>query len=144
MGGGDPCSGAQFLAVANTHVLFNPKRGDIKLAQLRLLIRHLQALISAAVPQGHVGHVPALVMGDFNSVPDSPLYRFVRDGLVNCLEHHRKDIAGVQVVDCLFVGGGTWLRGGQTCVCWLGVVLVVLVVLVLVVMWWVYAGQIQV
>lgn len=35
----------QFVAVANTHVLFNPKRGDIKLAQLRLLLHHLQVRV---------------------------------------------------------------------------------------------------
>lgn len=37
----------QFVAVANTHVLFNPKRGDIKLAQLRLLLHHLQVSVCA-------------------------------------------------------------------------------------------------
>lgn len=37
----------QFVAVANTHVLFNPKRGDIKLAQLRLLLHHLQVCVGS-------------------------------------------------------------------------------------------------
>jgi endonuclease/exonuclease/phosphatase family metal-dependent hydrolase len=83
-----------FVAVANTHVLFNPKRGDIKLAQLRLLLHHLQVLIAAAVPEDQAGHVPAMIMGDFNSKPDTPLYRFMRQGAIDCLKHHRKDMAG--------------------------------------------------
>lgn len=84
----------QLLAIANTHVLFNPKRGDIKLAQLRLLLHHLQQLIAAAVPEDVAGHVPALIMGDFNSKPCTPLYQFMRQGWIDCLQHHRKDMAG--------------------------------------------------
>jgi endonuclease/exonuclease/phosphatase family metal-dependent hydrolase len=80
--------------VANTHVLFNPKRGDIKLAQLRLLLQHLQALIAAALPEDQAQHVAAMVMGDFNSAPNTPLYRFMRQGWIDCLQHHRKDMAG--------------------------------------------------
>lgn len=92
-----PSKYGQFLAVANTHVLFNPKRGDIKLAQLRLLLHHLQVLIAAAVPEDQAGHVAAMIMGDFNSKPDTPLYRFMRQGWIDCLQHHRKDMAGERI-----------------------------------------------
>jgi endonuclease/exonuclease/phosphatase family metal-dependent hydrolase len=35
-----------------------------------------------------------MIMGDFNSKPDTPLYRFMRQGAIDCLKHHRKDMAG--------------------------------------------------
>jgi hypothetical protein len=90
----NPAKYGQFIAVANTHVLFNPKRGDIKLAQMRLLVQHLQTLVAAAVPEDQAGHVAAMIMGDFNSRPGTPLYTFMRQGWIDCLQHHRKDMAG--------------------------------------------------
>lgn len=34
----------QLICFANTHILFNPKRGDIKLGQIKLLLDHLSQL----------------------------------------------------------------------------------------------------
>jgi endonuclease/exonuclease/phosphatase family metal-dependent hydrolase len=93
-----------YVSIANTHILFNPKRGDIKLAQLRLLVQRLKLLTAAAVPPAEVGHVVALLMGDFNSTPHTPLYTFMRQGWVDCLAQHRKDMAGA----CVEEGHGPW------------------------------------
>lgn len=38
----------QFICVANTHILFNPKRGDIKLAQLKILLDTLTSIQTSA------------------------------------------------------------------------------------------------
>ncbi|KAM9239183.1 protein angel homolog 1 [Leptosomus discolor] len=64
------------LCVANTHVLFNPRRGDIKLAQMALLLAEIDKI--AKTTEG--SYCPVILCGDLNSVPDSPLYKFIRNG----------------------------------------------------------------
>ena len=64
------------LCVANTHVLYNPRRGDIKLAQMAILLAEVDKV--ARLSDG--SHCPIILCGDLNSVPDSPLYNFIRDG----------------------------------------------------------------
>jgi len=43
-GGGGGGEGGRKLIVANTHLLFNPRRGDVKLAQLQLLLARVERL----------------------------------------------------------------------------------------------------
>ncbi|KFV12322.1 Protein angel 1, partial [Tauraco erythrolophus] len=64
------------LCVANTHMLFNPRRGDIKLAQMALLLAEIDKV--AKTNEG--SYYPVILCGDLNSVPDSPLYKFIRNG----------------------------------------------------------------
>ncbi|XP_031535143.2 protein angel homolog 1 isoform X1 [Vicugna pacos] len=64
------------LCVANTHVLYNPRRGDVKLAQMAILLAEVDKV--AKLSDG--SHCPIILCGDLNSVPDSPLYNFIRDG----------------------------------------------------------------
>uniref|UniRef100_UPI00358EC0E7 protein angel homolog 2-like isoform X3 n=1 Tax=Myxine glutinosa TaxID=7769 RepID=UPI00358EC0E7 len=63
------------FCVANTHLLYNPRRGDVKLAQLAVLLAEIDRTSRQENSQ-----CPVLLCGDFNSVPGSPLYRFIRDG----------------------------------------------------------------
>uniref|UniRef100_A0A0E0A7X0 Endonuclease/exonuclease/phosphatase domain-containing protein n=1 Tax=Oryza glumipatula TaxID=40148 RepID=A0A0E0A7X0_9ORYZ len=55
---------AQKLVVGNIHVLFNPKRGDVKLGQIRMLLEKANALAEKW------GGIPIVLAGDFNSTPD--------------------------------------------------------------------------
>ncbi|XP_016378515.1 protein angel homolog 2 isoform X2 [Sinocyclocheilus rhinocerous] len=71
----DPHCSLTNICVANTHLLYNPRRGDIKLAQLAMLLAEISRV--AQLPDSNV--CPVLLCGDFNSVPWSPLYRFIRD-----------------------------------------------------------------
>ncbi|XP_032087854.1 protein angel homolog 1 isoform X2 [Thamnophis elegans] len=64
------------LCVANTHVLYSPRRGDIKLAQMALLLAEIDK--TAKLADGSYCHI--ILCGDLNSVPDSPLYKFIRNG----------------------------------------------------------------
>ncbi|XP_078263362.1 protein angel homolog 1-like [Rhinoraja longicauda] len=66
------------ILVANTHLIFNPRRGDIKLTQLAVLLAEIQQLLPAA--RGDGSPCPVILCGDFNSVPDSPLYKLIRNG----------------------------------------------------------------
>ncbi|KAM8831494.1 protein angel homolog 2 isoform 2-T2 [Spinachia spinachia] len=71
--GADPSA---FLCVANTHLLYNPNRGDIKLAQLAILLAEIGRL--SRLPDGSAN--PVVLCGDFNSTPRSPLYGFLTTG----------------------------------------------------------------
>ena len=73
--GGQP-EPSDFFCVANTHLLYNPRRGDIKLAQLAILLAEIARL--SRLPDGSSN--PAVVCGDFNSVPWSPLYCLLTQG----------------------------------------------------------------
>ncbi|XP_023696709.2 protein angel homolog 2 [Paramormyrops kingsleyae] len=72
-----PSSG-RGLCVANTHLLYNPRRGDIKLAQLALLLAEISR-VSRPLGAADDTPCPVILCGDFNSVPWSPLYTFIRD-----------------------------------------------------------------
>ncbi|XP_078130852.1 protein angel homolog 2 isoform X1 [Sander vitreus] len=69
-----------FICVANTHLLYNPRRGDIKLAQLAILLAEINRL--SRLPDGAPS--PVVLCGDFNSTPRSPLYSFLTTG---CLKY---------------------------------------------------------
>jgi len=70
------------LCVANTHLLFNPRRGDVKLAQLMKLLAEVDRLTYQPCPAGphHRNHCPVLLCGDMNIEPFSGLYKFIRNG----------------------------------------------------------------
>uniref|UniRef100_A0A3P9IQL9 Angel homolog 2 (Drosophila) n=1 Tax=Oryzias latipes TaxID=8090 RepID=A0A3P9IQL9_ORYLA len=84
----DGRSGSPPICVANTHLLYNPKRGDIKLTQLAILLAEVQRL--SRLPDGSA--CPVLLCGDFNSAPWSPLYTFLTRG---CLEYQGMQIGMV-------------------------------------------------
>lgn len=66
------------LCVANTHLLFNPRRGDIKLAQLAILLAEMDKVVKSCKSKGE--HCNIILCGDFNSVPQSPLYELITKG----------------------------------------------------------------
>ncbi|XP_038045877.1 protein angel homolog 2-like [Patiria miniata] len=83
---GLPEDEAPRLCVATTHLLYNPKRGDIKLAQLGVLLAEVDRMAAAVSPlskrsqqQQNPLYHPIILCGDFNSLPHSPLYNFIRN-----------------------------------------------------------------
>ncbi|KAM6915059.1 protein angel homolog 2 [Xenentodon cancila] len=74
--GTSPPGSCSSICVANTHLLYNPRRGDIKLAQLAILLAEIHRL--SCLPDGSTN--PVVLCGDFNSVPWSPLYSFLTRG----------------------------------------------------------------
>jgi len=67
---------ARQVVVANTHLLYNPRRFDIRLCQAALLLAELDRL--SLNTQGT--RLPLLVMGDFNSGPSSPVLQLFEEG----------------------------------------------------------------
>lgn len=83
------------LVVGTTHLLFNPKRGDIKLAQIRLLFAELERMALREVDRnGNKIYYPILIGGDFNLIPNSPLYQFIAEGNLNCKDLEILSMAG--------------------------------------------------
>ena len=65
------------VCVANTHLLFNPRRGDVKLAQLMLLLSKIDKLTYKGSTDLSI---PAILCGDFNLMPTSELYKLLNGG----------------------------------------------------------------
>ena len=78
------------LIVGNTHILFNPRRGDIKLAQLQTILAKMDSMAWRENDQG-VNYHPTMLCGDFNSRPHCDLYRF--------LTQHRLRYEGLLIRD---------------------------------------------
>ncbi|XP_061552380.1 protein angel homolog 2 isoform X1 [Phycodurus eques] len=66
------------LCVANTHLLFNPSRGDVKLAQLAILLAEIDNVVKLWRAKGE--HCNVIMCGDLNSVPHMPLYQLITTG----------------------------------------------------------------
>ncbi|XP_051252134.1 protein angel homolog 1 isoform X1 [Dicentrarchus labrax] len=66
------------LCVANTHLLFNPRRGDVKLAQLAIMLAEIDSVVKSCKAKGE--HCNLILCGDFNTVPHMPLYQLITTG----------------------------------------------------------------
>lgn len=69
------------LCVVNTHLLFNPRRGDVKLAQLAILLAEMDQVVRSLRDRGTSCNL--ILCGDFNSVPHMPLYQLITTGQLN-------------------------------------------------------------
>ncbi|XP_077230051.1 carbon catabolite repressor protein 4 homolog 3-like isoform X2 [Tasmannia lanceolata] len=76
------------LLVGNIHVLFNPNRGDIKLGQIRLLLSKAHTLSKKW------GSIPIVLVGDFNSTPQSAIYEFLSSSKLNITLHDKRHLSG--------------------------------------------------
>lgn len=61
------------LIIANTHLLYNPKRGDIRLCQTAMLLAEIDRLRSGS-------STPVILTGDLNSEPSSPVLKLLTSG----------------------------------------------------------------
>lgn len=68
------------FVVATTHLLYNPRRDDVRIAQIQVLLAELDRL---AVHSKSMESLPVIVTGDFNSEQFTPPYRLVVDGWVD-------------------------------------------------------------
>uniref|UniRef100_A0A2P2LGH3 Carbon catabolite repressor protein 4 homolog 6 isoform X2 n=1 Tax=Rhizophora mucronata TaxID=61149 RepID=A0A2P2LGH3_RHIMU len=61
------------VVICNIHVLYNPRRGEIKLGQVRLLLERAYAVSRIW------NDAPVVLCGDLNCTPKSPLYKFISE-----------------------------------------------------------------
>lgn len=76
------------IVVGNIHVLFRPSRGEIKIGQIRLLSSKAHALSKKW------GNIPVVLAGDYNSTPQSEIYKFISSSKLNVMLHDRRDLSG--------------------------------------------------
>ncbi|KAI6675540.1 hypothetical protein NL676_003446 [Syzygium grande] len=76
------------LLVGNIHVLYNPSRGDVKLGQ----IRHLSSRANSLSEKW--GSIPVLLAGDFNTTPQSALYKFLSTSKLDIMSYDRRELSG--------------------------------------------------
>ncbi|TYJ07488.1 hypothetical protein E1A91_A11G007200v1 [Gossypium mustelinum] len=76
------------LVVGNIHVLYNPSRGEVKLGQIRFLSSRAQLL------SNRWGNAPVVLGGDFNSTPQSAIYKFLSTSELNVRLYNRRELSG--------------------------------------------------
>ncbi|XP_075101406.1 carbon catabolite repressor protein 4 homolog 6 isoform X2 [Nicotiana tabacum] len=76
------------VVICNTHVLFNPRRGEIKLGQVRLLLDKADGVSKLW------DNAPVVICGDFNSTPKSPLYNYIVEKRLDLSEVPRDKVSG--------------------------------------------------
>ena len=64
------------LIIANTHLLYNPKRGDIRLCQTAMMLAEIDRLRSGS-------STPVILTGDLNSEPESPVLKLLTSGTIS-------------------------------------------------------------
>ena len=92
------------FCVATTHLLFNPKAGDVKLAQLGCLLAELHrmasfppyspAATSSSSSPSPAPLLPCLICGDLNSTPLSPLLSFLESSSLDLTQYSAPEVAG--------------------------------------------------
>lgn len=70
---------AEFV-VATTHLLYNPRRQDVRLAQTQVLLSEIERIAYKRQPDRN--YLPVILTGDFNASPDSAVYELIRYGAV--------------------------------------------------------------
>ncbi|KAL7670065.1 hypothetical protein ACOME3_005003 [Neoechinorhynchus agilis] len=77
------------LCVCNVHICFNPRRGDVKLAQIVLVLSELYKYT-----RHHDGHcVPIILAGDFNVTSNSPIWKFISGEEISVTNCSRNSLA---------------------------------------------------
>lgn len=92
----------KLLCVATTHLLYNPKRGDCKLAQIQLFLAHLDRVSHRATElidgKLNISYHPIILCGDFNLTSESLLYDYLSSGrLANYKEMNSYYLSGMVV-----------------------------------------------
>uniref|UniRef100_A0A1J3JBG8 Carbon catabolite repressor protein 4-like protein 6 n=1 Tax=Noccaea caerulescens TaxID=107243 RepID=A0A1J3JBG8_NOCCA len=76
------------VVICNIHVLFNPKRGDFKLGQVRTLLERAHAVSKLW------DDAPVVLCGDFNCTPKSHLYNFISERKLDLSGLARDKVSG--------------------------------------------------
>ncbi|KAF9617474.1 hypothetical protein IFM89_036435, partial [Coptis chinensis] len=80
--------GSNQVVICNTHVLYNPRRGEIKLGQVRMLLDRAHAVSKLW------NDAPVVICGDFNCTPKSPLYNFIAEQKLDLTGLARDQMSG--------------------------------------------------
>eukprot|EP01125_Pyxidicula_operculata_P019327 TRINITY_DN7004_c0_g1_i1.p1 TRINITY_DN7004_c0_g1~~TRINITY_DN7004_c0_g1_i1.p1 ORF type:complete len:253 (-),score=30.68 TRINITY_DN7004_c0_g1_i1:49-807(-) len=84
------------LWVVNTHIFWDPSKAHIKLMQVSHIFKNLEVFITQNLDDDNVCNsanktkifekIPIIFIGDFNSLPDSSVYSFIKNGILKTKE----------------------------------------------------------
>jgi mRNA deadenylase 3'-5' endonuclease subunit Ccr4 len=78
------------LIVASTHILFNNRRGDVKLGQVYQIINTFEVLKNYYQSFFQKGNL--ILCGDFNSAPNSGVYKMITTGSLDCSKLDKRKV----------------------------------------------------
>ncbi|XP_072931371.1 protein angel-like isoform X2 [Epargyreus clarus] len=89
------------IVVATTHLLYNPKRTDVRLAQMQVLLAELDRFAYYDEDNGKdTGYYPIILTGDFNSIPESAPIKLLDTGKISSIPYRdRLDWRRVAITD---------------------------------------------
>lgn len=68
------------VVVATTHLLYNPRRNDVRLAQIQLLLAEIERIAFIENTTTGPKYLPIILAGDFNLEPFTGVYKFLTEG----------------------------------------------------------------
>lgn len=84
------------FCVCTTHLLYNPKRSDVRGAQTQVLLAELDRFACHSLTKEPL---PIILTGDFNSPPHSDVYRLIVDGEIKRKPHSRQLPTALGITD---------------------------------------------
>ncbi|KAI9095859.1 Endonuclease/exonuclease/phosphatase [Phlyctochytrium arcticum] len=81
------------ICVATTHLVWSPKRGEVKLAQIQMLTERMRLLVQTHEAKINAT-IPVVLCGDFNLTPASMLYHFLTTGVMDIRDGSNKTMSG--------------------------------------------------
>lgn len=72
---------SRYLVVATTHLLYNPRRQDVKLAQMQILLAEVERFAFKGFSSGNPTYWPVIITGDMNFEPYTGVYRLLTEGM---------------------------------------------------------------
>ncbi|XP_025204495.1 protein angel homolog 2 isoform X1 [Melanaphis sacchari] len=78
------------IIISTTHILYNKKRHDIKLAQVHLLLAEIERVSFKGVGDYNIPEYhPIILTGDFNLEPNTAVYKFLINGALYYSKLHK-------------------------------------------------------
>ncbi|KAL6264812.1 hypothetical protein P5V15_004907 [Pogonomyrmex californicus] len=68
------------IIIATTHLLYNPRRNDVRLAQIQLLLAEIERIAFIENTKTGPKYLPIILAGDFNLEPFTGVYKFLTEG----------------------------------------------------------------
>ncbi|XP_072762720.1 protein angel [Anoplolepis gracilipes] len=68
------------VVIATTHLLYNPRRNDVRLAQTQLLLAEIERIAFVENTITGPKYLPIILTGDFNLEPFTGVYKFLTEG----------------------------------------------------------------
>ncbi|VDP03070.1 unnamed protein product [Soboliphyme baturini] len=95
------------LAVCTAHIHWDPELCDVKLVQTMMLVQELDKVLKKLETTYNIpyDHLPTLICGDLNSLPESGVCEFLSTGMINSHHPELKDFRGQSCLKGLSSGG---------------------------------------